>query len=135
MLYFCQHCGNRLRLEEGNVCFRFSCPTCPFVFNVKRKLSSKYFPKLKQVDEVLSDAAMWENVDSTDEKCPKCTYQTLSFDLLSISVLILVWPNRRWSGNHPRAYFMQIQTRSADEPMTTFYRCCSIECQYKWKEG
>lgn len=26
---------------------------------------------------------------------------------------------------HPRAYFMQIQTRSADEPMTTFYKCCS----------
>uniref|UniRef100_A0A670JGD7 DNA-directed RNA polymerase III subunit RPC10 n=1 Tax=Podarcis muralis TaxID=64176 RepID=A0A670JGD7_PODMU len=37
-----------------------------------------------------------ENVDSTAEPCPKC--------------------------EHPRAYFMQLQTRSADEPMTTFYK-------------
>jgi len=40
------------------------------------------------------------------EKCPKC--------------------------EHMKAYFMQIQTRSADEPMTTFYKCCS--CGHRWKE-
>ena len=31
-----------------------------------------------------------------------------------------------------RAYFYQLQTRSADEPMTTFYRC--TECAHQWKE-
>ncbi len=43
------------------------------------------------------------------EKCPKC--------------------------EHPRAYFMQIQTRSADEPMTTFYKCCSPECGHRWRDA
>ena len=35
---------------------------------------------------------------------------------------------------HPRAYFMQIQTRSADEPMSIFYKCCNHECQHQWNE-
>jgi len=66
------------------------------------------FPKC-QVDDVLGGAAAWENVDATDVKCPKC--------------------------DHDRAYFMQIQTRSADEPMTIFYKCCSATCGNRWKEG
>ena len=45
---------------------------------------------------------------SSIEKCPKC--------------------------EHPRAYFMQIQTRSADEPMTTFYKCCNGECGHRWRD-
>lgn len=35
---------------------------------------------------------------------------------------------------HPRAYFMQIQTRSADEPMTTFYKCCNPQCGHRWRD-
>ena len=62
-----------------------------------------------QVDDVLGGAAAWENVDATDTVCPKC--------------------------DHRRAYFMQIQTRSADEPMTTFYKCCAAICGNRWKEG
>ena len=52
--------------------------------------------------------AAWENADAMEEQCTKdgCT-------------------NRR-------AYFYQLQTRSADEPMTTFYRC--TECAHQWKE-
>ena len=50
----------------------------------------------------------WKNADSMEEQCTKegCT-------------------NRK-------AYFFQLQTRSADEPMTTFYRC--TECAHQWKE-
>lgn len=119
-----------LALENSIYGFRFSCPTCPFVFNIHKKLSSRWYPKLKQVDEILSDSAMWENVDSTDEKCPKCIY--LIIKIQNALKLIKFFPK---IGEHPRAYFMQLQTRSADEPMTTFYRCCNNECQNKWKEG
>lgn len=35
---------------------------------------------------------------------------------------------------HPRAYFMQLQTRSADEPMTTFYKCCRAQCGHRWRD-
>ncbi|KAG0729544.1 Pleckstrin y domain-containing family M member 3 [Chionoecetes opilio] len=60
---------------------QFSCVTCPYVFPIKRCVSYKIYPKLKALDDVLGGAAAWENVDSTDEPCPKCS--------------------------HPRAYFMQ----------------------------
>lgn len=71
-------------------------------------MSKKSFPKLKELDDVLGGTAAWANVDATDERCPKCA--------------------------HPRAYFMQIQTRSADEPMTTFYKCCNHECAHRWRD-
>uniref|UniRef100_F6PIZ8 DNA-directed RNA polymerase III subunit RPC10 n=1 Tax=Equus caballus TaxID=9796 RepID=F6PIZ8_HORSE len=71
-------------------------------------VTNRKYPKLKEVDDVLGGAAAWENVDSTAEPCPKC--------------------------EHPRAYFMQLQTRSADEPMTTFYKCCSAQCGHRWRD-
>ncbi len=39
--------------------------------------------------------------------CPKCTYH--------------------------QAYFMEIQTRSADEPATLFFKC--VKCGAQWREG
>ncbi|XP_042654471.1 DNA-directed RNA polymerase III subunit RPC10 [Tyto alba] len=108
MLLFCPACGNVLVAEEGPRCHRFACTTCPYVRNVTRKVTSRKYPRLKEVDDVLGGAAAWENVDSTAESCPKC--------------------------EHPRAYFMQIQTRSADEPMTTFYKCCNAQCGHRWRD-
>ncbi|XP_038189258.2 DNA-directed RNA polymerase III subunit RPC10-like [Arvicola amphibius] len=72
------------------------------------QVTNRKYPKLKEVDDVLGGAAAWENVDSTAEPCPKC--------------------------EHPRAYFMQLQTRSADEPMTTFYKCCNAQCGHRWRD-
>jgi DNA-directed RNA polymerase subunit M/transcription elongation factor TFIIS len=37
------------------------------------------------------------------------------------------------SCSHGYAYFMEVQTRSADEPATIFYKC--VDCGYRWKEG
>ena len=108
MLLFCPTCGNVLVAEEGPSSYRFSCQTCPYVHNIHRKLSNRKYPKLKEVDDVLGGSEAWKNVDSTEEKCPKCS--------------------------HPRAFFMQIQTRSADEPATTFYKCCSMACGHRWRE-
>lgn len=62
--------------------------------------------KMKALDDVMGGSAAWENVDSTETLCGEC--------------------------GHTQAYFMQIQTRSADEPMTTFYRC--TKCHTQWKE-
>ncbi|KAK2161113.1 hypothetical protein LSH36_121g09042 [Paralvinella palmiformis] len=72
------------------------------------RISNRKYPKLKEVDDVLGGSAAWENVDSTEETCPKCS--------------------------HKRAFFMQIQTRSADEPMTTFYKCCNMQCGHRWRD-
>ncbi|XP_055624216.1 DNA-directed RNA polymerase III subunit RPC10 [Toxorhynchites rutilus septentrionalis] len=108
MLMFCPTCGNLLLVEEGTDSLRFSCNTCPYICKIKRKISTRIYPKLKEVDHVMGGAAAWENVDSTDADCPACA--------------------------HNRAYFMQMQTRSADEPMTTFYKCCNPVCGHNWRE-
>jgi len=109
MLLFCPTCANILECEEGaNVCYRFACSTCPYIYTITKRISNKTYTKLKEIDDVLGGSAAWENVDSTEEKCPKC--------------------------ENPRAYFMQIQTRSADEPMTTFYKCTNQECGHRWRE-
>jgi len=71
---------------------------------------SKKVPLIrKKVDDVLGTAEEWENVDQIEAKCEKC-------------------------GNN-RAYFMQIQIRSADEPMSIFYKCTKRDCGYQWREG
>ncbi|XP_012260483.1 DNA-directed RNA polymerase III subunit RPC10 [Athalia rosae] len=108
MLLFCPTCGNILHVESGLSNYRFACNTCPYIFNISQRITSRTYPKLKEVDDVLGGSAAWENVDATDEPCPKCS--------------------------NPRAFFMQIQTRSADEPMTTFYRCCNPQCSHNWRE-
>ena len=108
MLFFCPNCGNVLVIEEGTMTYRFACNTCPFVNNVSAKMANRKYYKLKEIDDVLGGAAAWENVDSTEVPCDQC--------------------------GHNRAYFMQIQTRSADEPMTTFYKCCNSQCGHRWRE-
>lgn len=54
----------------------------------------------KEVDDVLGGEGAWDNVDNTAAQCPleDCGGE--------------------------RAYFFQLQIRSADEPMTTFYKVC-----------
>ena len=60
-----------------------------------------------EVDDVLGGDDAWKNVDKTAATCPKC--------------------------DHGQAYFMQIQIRSADEPMSTFFKC--VKCGNQWREG
>jgi DNA-directed RNA polymerase subunit M/transcription elongation factor TFIIS len=57
--------------------------------------------------DILGGKSAWDNVDRTTIFCSKCCQQVL-------------------------AYFVQIQIRSADEPMTIFYKCST--CQFQWNE-
>ncbi|KFD47173.1 hypothetical protein M514_11942 [Trichuris suis] len=63
---------------------------------------------MKEISDVLGGVSAWENAQKTNERCPKC--------------------------GHDTAYFMQLQTRSADEPMTTFYRCANNACAHRWRD-
>lgn len=62
--------------------------------------------KSKEVEDVLGGAESWKNVDKTEVNCAneKCENRS--------------------------AYFRQVQIRSADEPMTTFYKVCT--CIRAW---
>ncbi|CAI4226042.1 unnamed protein product [Auanema sp. JU1783] len=108
MLSFCPDCGGTLQVEEGSQCMQFSCPCCPFVCPITRKISSRIYPKLKDLDEVLGGPSAWESAQVTDERCPVCSQN--------------------------RAYFLELQTRSADEPATIFYRCADNKCAHRWKD-
>ncbi|XP_050517431.1 DNA-directed RNA polymerase III subunit RPC10 [Diabrotica virgifera virgifera] len=109
MVEFCPFCHNLLFVEENvQRQLQFTCNICPVFFPLTKFMSVRNFYKLKEIDDVLGGEEAWKNVDSTEETCPKCS--------------------------HKRAYFMQLQTRSADEPMTTFYRCCNPECNHNWRD-
>lgn len=107
MLIFCPTCGNRLIIGEHDYMYLLRCQTCPHKSRIDNRLISVKYSKLKEVDDVLNDEDTWKNVDVAEEKCPKC--------------------------EHPKANFMQIQIRSADEPSTTIYRCCA--CAHVYKEN
>lgn len=87
----------------------FICSTCPYSFDISIPFSNVTVPKNKKaVDDILGGAAAWENVDRTAAVCPnsKC--------------------------GHGEAFFMQMQIRSADEPMSVFYKCC--KCGHQWND-
>lgn len=71
------------------------------------QLTKEVTLKEKKVDDVLGGEEAWKNVQKTQATCPGC--------------------------DHHEAYFREIQTRSADEPATIFYRCA--KCEKTWKEG
>ncbi|KAI9296088.1 putative Rpc11-DNA-directed RNA polymerase III subunit C11 [Neoconidiobolus thromboides FSU 785] len=107
-MLFCPLCGNMLIISQSET-QTFSCQTCPYQFLIQKTHVSRYVLKRKEVDDVLGGAESWENVDQTDAACPKC--------------------------ENGRAFYFQLQIRSADEPMTTFYKCTSSDCSHKWKEN
>ncbi len=109
-MLFCPTCANLLLIEKTHAAaFRFFCKTCPYVFLVTRPFEKPLSTLTKkEVDDVLGGREAWEHVDQTQvDGCHKC--------------------------GHQRAYFMQIQIRSADEPMTTFDKC--VQCSYQWREN
>lgn len=83
------------------------CATCPFQHRVAARLERTVQFKRKAVDDVLGGSSAFDSAAQTEATCPKCS--------------------------HKKAYFFQLQTRSADEPMTTFFRC--VQCAHRWKEG
>lgn len=112
--YFCKYCGTLLCLSTSKFFneihsssdVHLRCFQCNSVS--KKGLFSYSFVPARQIlkAEIIKDSAMWANASTTEEKCPKCS--------------------------HNCAYYLQVQTRSADEPMTTYYRC--QKCAHNWKE-
>lgn len=112
MLTFCPYCSNMLVVSASSTSASnaFVCPTCPYEFPIAglQMFERKSLPR-KQVDDVLGGAGAWDNVDQTAAQCPV------------------------ESCGNDRAYFFQLQIRSADEPMTTFYKCTN--CGHQWREN
>lgn len=108
-MLFCPCCGTMLLVRGDSSTPLFACQACSFIYEIDRPLASRMPLRRKQVDDVMGGADAWKNVDATDAVCPRC--------------------------GHGRAYYMQIQIRSADEPMSIFYKCCLTECGHQWRDG
>ena len=91
--------------------FRFFCRTCPYIYRIETKFESKMNLQRKEVDDVLGGSEAFKDAQATSVSCPNVANGCQS----------------------DRAFFKEIQIRSADEPATIFYRCC--ECSFKWKEA
>jgi DNA-directed RNA polymerase III subunit RPC11 len=99
--------GEPFLLAAAPPAVRFYCQTCPYVQAISSRREQRLPLARKKVDDVLGGDEAWANVDSTEARCPACA--------------------------HNRAYFIQIQIRSADEPMTVFYKC--EKCARAWSSN
>ncbi|BDD60712.1 RNA polymerase III C11 subunit [Monascus purpureus] len=115
-LTFCPHCSNALTISRAEPSSRyplgvnrFECRTCPYQYIMDKKYYEKVPMKGKEVEDVFGGSKEFENADTVATQCPA----------------------ENCGGD--RAYFFQLQIRSADEPMTTFLKC--TKCGARWREN
>jgi Transcription factor S-II (TFIIS) len=79
--------------------------------------------KQKEAEDVIGED-QFKNADSIDGKsfsrCFFFSFAGIRFARLVLMIMPVQCPNEACNGE--RAYFFQLQIRSADEPMTTFLR-------------
>ncbi|KAN0070167.1 Transcription factor S-II (TFIIS) domain containing protein [Elaphomyces granulatus] len=116
-LTFCPHCSSVLRISRANPSsqnplgvHRFECRSCPYEYPLdKDYFEETVMKKQKEVEDVFGGKDEFKNADSIATQCPA----------------------EGCDGD--RAYFFQLQIRSADEPMTTFLKCTT--CGARWREN
>lgn len=90
---------------------RLECKTCPYQYVIKNKgFYERKEYKFVEKDDVFGGAAQFDKADKTKVQCPKdgC--------------------------NGEEAAYYSVQIRSADEPMTNFYRVSYFKTDF-WGEG
>lgn len=99
---FCPKCQARLKIDSSDS--EFVCPKCGY-----SEKGNKITKEVK--NETVS------SIISLDEKEMKEALPTIKIDCEKCG--------------HNEAVWWMLQTRSADEPTTQFYRC--VKCSYTWR--
>lgn len=108
---FCPKCGTRMIIKRVKDGMKLICPRCKYEESEKPQvLQAKYELSTETPREALTILTGRESEISTlpsiEVECPKC--------------------------GHGEAYWWILQTRSADESPTQFFRC--KKCGYVWRE-
>jgi DNA-directed RNA polymerase III subunit RPC11 len=105
---------------------RFECLTCPYHFVINKRYFERKYMKKKEVEDILGGKGAWDNVDKT-QGMSFTTLQSLakSWNVVFGPGIIanertVQCPNEKCRNDE--AYWYQLQIRSADEPMTAFYK-------------
>lgn len=99
---FCPKCNARLKLADSES--EFVCPKCGY-----SEKGTKTTKKAKAEDR--------STINILDEKEKKETLPVIKIECTKCG--------------HNEAVWWMLQTRSADEPTTQFYRC--VSCSYTWR--
>lgn len=112
---------------------RFECRTCPFQYIIDKRYYERKELKGKEVEDIIGGKDAWKNADKTEGMT---TLQSSSASIVCIqrSRLITLLPVQCANNkcDSTMAFFYQLQIRSADEPMTSFFRC--VKCAKEWRE-
>ncbi len=100
---FCPKC--ELRLKKNNSNSALSCPKCGYSESKSKETKKDKEEEIKSEFNVLESNEGKETLPSIKIDCEKC-------------------------GNNQAVWWM-LQTRSADEPTTQFYRC--TKCNHTWR--
>lgn len=95
----CPHCANVLTVSAmDNGLNRLECRTCPYEYAITEPLYSRRVFTRKEREDVFGGPGAWDNAQKGKVQCPAegCDGE--------------------------EAAFFQVQIRSADEPMTSFFK-------------
>ena len=99
---FCPNCEVKLKKGDSG----FECPKCNYFSGKETKQTSKTIQEESESQfNILAENEGGESLPTIKIECEKC-------------------------GNDEAVWWM-LQTRSADEPTTQFYRCS--KCRYTWR--
>jgi DNA-directed RNA polymerase subunit M len=101
-MMFCPKCGSILMPKSAGNKKVMAC-SCGYKEDAEEITITE---SVESKDVEVIDSEMDNNLPITENKCKKC--------------------------GHKEAYFMEKQTRAADEPPTRFYKC--VECGNTWRE-
>ena len=101
---FCPKCGSMMFPKDGKYVCRKE--ECGYVEDIKSSATIKSNTPNGEDIAIVGDSDEAATLPKTRVICEKC--------------------------GHNEAYYTIRQTRSADEPSTTFYRCC--KCNHSWRE-
>lgn len=110
MLLFCPLCSNILTvsaMDTGRN--RLECRTCPYEHPIDRTIYSRRNFVRQEREDVFGGPGAWDNAQKSRQQCPA----------------------EGCDGDE--AAFFQVQIRSADEPMTSFFKC--MTCGNRWREN